>query len=547
VPPARRLAEPEARLASPGERTAEAAGSAAPGRPGKSTGLEIAVDKTAPDQGQFRSQGGGLNRMNRLFGGRRPESMNTTRDIVQKLWDLCHVLRDDALTYPDCVTELTRLLFLKMAEEAGTEDRIPDGCRWQDLESRTGVELLDYYRDLLVYLGARGRGRVQQIFAGASTSLRHPRSLRRLVEGIDALDWRGVRKQGLGELYEGLLEKNAAEQKSEGDQYFTPRALIDTMVELVQPRPGERIQDPAAGTGGFLVAADRYMRERTDDYSDLSEREQEFQRRQAFSGMELAPGAHRLCVMNAVLHGIEGKILLGDTLSPAGASMPAADVILTNPAFGPKRGGGRPTREDFAYPTSNRQLAFLQHVYRGLLPGGRAAVVLPDNVLFEEGTGAKIRADLMHKCNLHTILRLPLGIFHAQGVKTNVLFFQRGDVDEDNTRAVWVYDLRANLPAAGKRVPLTRRHFSEVERVFGEDPFGWSKRQDQGENGRFRRFTREEIAARRDNLDISWLKDESGSHGDDLPEPETIAAEIIGNLRSAMDEMSALTEILGEP
>jgi type I restriction enzyme M protein len=205
------------------------------------------------------------------------------------------------------------------------------------------------------------------------------------------------------------------------------------------------------------------------------------------------------------------------------------------------------TREDFPHPTSSKHLAFLQHVYLGLLPGGRAAVVVPDDVLFEEGTGAKIRADLMHKCNLHTILRLPLGISPGQGVKTNVLFFQRGDVDADNTRAVWVYDLRANVPGLGKHAPVTRRHFAEFERLFGEDPFGWSKRQDQGDGGRFRRFKREEIAARRDNLDLSWLKDDDGRRGDELPQPETIAAEIIGNLKSAMDEMSALTETLGEP
>lgn len=472
--------------------------------------------------------------------------MNTTRDIVQELWSLCHVLRDDGITYQDYVPELTWLLFLKMARETGTDDRIPTGYRWRDLETRTGIELLSFYKELLLHLGTRTRGRVQLIFADASTSLRHPRNLRQLVEDIDALDWYSAREEGLGDLYEGLLEKNASEQKSGAGQHFTPRPLIDSMVKLVQPRPGERIQDPAAGTGGFLIAADRYMRKSTDDYSDLSEREQEFQRRQAFYGMELVPSVHRLCLMNAILHGIEGKVELGDTLSPAGTQLPAADVILTNPPFGTKKGGGRPTRDDFPYPTSNKQLAFLQHVYRGLLPDGRAAVVLPDNVLFEEGTGTRIRTDLMHKCNLHTILRLPTSIFYAQGVKTNVLFFYRGNVEKDNTRAVWVYDMRTNMSAFGKRTPLRRRHFSEFEQLFGDDAFGRSQRRDLGENGRFRRFTRDEIAARRDNLDISWLKDEDGNHGEDLPEPETIAAEIMGNLQTAMDEMSALTEALGE-
>ncbi|MEE8523796.1 MAG: N-6 DNA methylase, partial [Thermoanaerobaculia bacterium] len=341
--------------------------------------------------------------------------MTSTRDIVQKLWNLCHVLRDDGITYQDYVTELTWLLFLKMARETGAESQIPEGYRWTDLEALTGIELLNFYRELLLHLGTRTSGRVQQIFANASTALRHPRNLRKLVQDIDALDWYSAREEGLGDLYEGLLEKNASEKKSGAGQYFTPRPLIDCMVALVKPQAGERVQDPAAGTGGFLIAADRYVKERTDDLFDLPERQQEFQRRRAFYGMELVPSAHRLCLMNAMLHGIEGDVALGDTLSPAGAGLAKADVILTNPPFGTKKGGGRPTRDDFTFATSNKQLAFLQHIYRGLLSGGRAAVVLPDNVLFEEGIGTKIRVDLMNKCRLHTILRLPTGIFYAQG------------------------------------------------------------------------------------------------------------------------------------
>jgi type I restriction enzyme M protein len=237
-----------------------------------------------------------------------------------------------------------------------------------------------------------------------------------------------------------------------------------------------------------------------------------------------------------------------DTLSADGAMLRRADLILTNPPFGTKKGGGRPNRADFSITagTSNKQLAFLQHIYRGLKPGGRAAVVLPDNVLFEEHTGARIRADLMDKCDLHTILRLPTGIFYAQGVKTNVLFFTRGESDKSTTRATWVYDLRANMASFGKRTPLLREHFAEFEAAFGDDPYGRAERADQGEDGRFRCFTREAISQRGDNLDISWLRDESNGDGEELPEPEVIAAEILGHLRRAVDEMEGLVDSLDQ-
>jgi type I restriction enzyme M protein len=330
-----------------------------------------------------------------------------TQDIVARLWNLCHVLRDDGITYHEYVTELTFLLFLKMAKETGTEGQLPAGYRWDDLQSREGVEQLAFYRSLLVHLGNEGFGRVQAIFHDANTALSQPRNLTRLVQSIDELDWYSAREEGLGDLYEGLLEKNASEKKSGAGQYFTPRPLIECMVNCLQPQPGEIIQDPAAGTGGFLIMADRYIKQRTDELFNLPEQDQDFQRRRAFVGVELVPDAHRLLLMNAMLHGIESDLLLGDTLSPIGARLPKVNVILTNPPFGTKRGGGRPTRDDFTYVTGNKQLAFLQHVYRGLKPGGRAALIVPDNVLFEEGTGTRIRADLMDKCNLHTILRLP--------------------------------------------------------------------------------------------------------------------------------------------
>jgi len=465
--------------------------------------------------------------------------MESTGDIVQRLWSLCHVLRDDGITYHQYVTELTYLLFLKMAQEMEREAAIPKDYRWSDLERRQGVDQLNFYRELLLHLGTQAKGRVLSIFANASTSLREPRNLKKLVDAIDGLDWYDAREEGLGNLYEGLLEKNAGEKKSGAGQYFTPRPLIDSIVRLVKPQPGERVQDPAAGTAGFLIAADRYVKEHTDNLYDLSTREQEFQRKKAFYGVELVQDTHRLALMNLMLHGIDGPLELGDTLSPLGARLPKANVILTNPPFGTKKGGGLPTRDDFTYVTSNKQLAFLQHVYRGLVPGGRAAVVVPDNVLFEENTGTNIRTDLMEKVDLHTIVRLPTGIFYAQGVKTNVLFFSRGERDKGNTKEVWIYDLRTNMPLFGKRTGLSEKNFAEFEAVFGVDSYGRGKRKDQGESGRFRKFTRGKIKEHGDSLDIVWLREES-SDSDRLAEPDEIAGAILRKLdmaRAAFDEV----------
>ncbi|GFM33721.1 type I restriction-modification system subunit M [Desulfovibrio subterraneus] len=470
--------------------------------------------------------------------------MNTTTDIVQQLWKLCNTLWGDGVTYHQYVNELTYLLFLKMAEETQTEHQIPEEYRWKKLVKQDGVEQLVFYKKMLIDLGTSGSKLVQDIFANATSFIQQPKNLRKLVESIDKLDWYSAREEGLGDLYEGLLEKNATESKRGAGQYFTPRRLIESMVDLMQPKPGEIIQDPAVGTGGFLINADRYIKERTDDLFTLKEHEQNFQRREAFQGIELVQDVHRLCLMNLMLHGVETPVFHGDTLGPQGASMAKADLILTNPPFGTATGGGHTRRDDFTYPTNNRQLAFLQHIYRGLKPGGRAAVVLPDNVLFEDNTGRSIRTDLMEKCNLHTILRLPTGIFYAQGVKTNVLFFQRGETDKGNTKATWFYDLRTNMPSFGKRTPLTRAHFAEFEACYGDDPNGNAQRVDQGEEGRFRCFTREDVAKRNDNLDITWLRDENADYADDLPEPEVLAAEIMEQLGIAMQEMEELKAML---
>jgi type I restriction enzyme M protein len=313
----------------------------------------------------------------------------------------------------------------------------------------------------------------------------------------------------------------------------------------MKPTLGDVIQDPAAGTGGFLIAANHYLRTH-NKFDGLTEAQQRKYRNSTFYGMEHVQDTHRLALMNLMLHGIDGGIRYGDTLSPEGQGLPKATLILTNPPFGTKKGGGLPSRDDFTYPTSNKQFAFLQHIYRGLKAGGRAAVVLPDNVLFESNVGTDIRRDLMDKCNLHTILRLPTGIFYAPGVKTNVLFFTRGEKDKGNTKEVWVYDLRANMPQYGKRTLLTREHFADFETAYGKDPLGGAKRKDTGEQGRLRKFSREQIAARGDSLDIAWLKDDSATDAQDLPEPARLAQEAMGELEAAMDELRGILEELGE-
>lgn len=476
-----------------------------------------------------------------------PMTDNRTRDIVAKLWNLCHILRDDGVTYNEYVTELTFLLFLKMMQETGHEDRIPNGYGWEALSKREGLDQLEYYRRLLLDLGDTKKTQdptILAIFADAGTKLRKPANLKSLTMAIDKLDWFSAREEGLGNLYEGLLEKNAAEKKSGAGQYFTPRPLIDCIVRLTKPQPGEVIQDPAAGTAGFIVAADHDIKVRTDDLFELTENQAFFQRHLAYRGAELVPDAHRLGLMNLMLHGIESSVACADTLSPDGEALGKADLIMTNPPFGTKKGGGRPNRSDFSITndTSNKQLAFVEHIVRALKPGGRAAVVVPDNVLFEDNTGRRLRTWLMELCDLHTVLRLPTGIFYAQGVKTNVLFFTRGKSDKANTKAVCVYDLRANMPAFGKTRPLTVADFAEFEAAFGDDPYGKAERTDQGEAGRFRCFTREQIKERNDNLDIAWLRDESEDIEERLSDPDDIAAAIIVHLRAALEEIEGLTE-----
>ncbi|MEE4013850.1 N-6 DNA methylase [Roseibium sp. FZY0029] len=499
--------------------------------------------------------------------------------IVNKLWRLCAVLRKDGITYQQYVTELTYLLFMKMMAERNRETgSIPAGYRWQDLVNANGVAKLELYRSALVIFGTSstrlGEGdklltppgekaskeekqiyadarplpdMVFSIFDNASTFIREPQNLTTLVTAIDELHWFSEERDQFGDLYEGLLQKNAEETKRGAGQYFTPRVLIDVLVKLMKPIPGDVIQDPAAGTGGFLIAADKAMRRATDDYFTLGEKEQAFQKHQAFHGMENVPGTLRLLLMNLYLHDLDSDhVHLGDTLSDKGKTLGKADLILTNPPFGPA--GGAPTRDDLTVTASvsSYQLPFVEHCIRSLKPGGRAAIVVPDNVLFEDGRGRQLRQMLMNWCDLHTILRLPTGIFYAQGVKTNVIFLTRGKTEKGNTDEVWVYDLRAQMPKFGKTNQLTEDHFRDFETAFGTDAYGKERGEDQGEEGRWRCFTREEIEARGDNLDISWLREAEEEAEAGLSEPEDIAAAILGHLQAAISEIETLSAELEE-
>ncbi len=517
-------------------------------------------------------------------------------DIVQKLWNLCDVLRDDGINYSDYVTELVLLLFMKMVHEntesgALQKHPLPEGCRWTDLNQQSGTNLLNDYKAILLTLSTGKRlapdpkspaemkeitvhedPLISAIYADAQTRLREPKHLEQIIKRFDEIeDWFSDAKDGLGDLYEGLLEKNASETKSGAGQYFTPRALINSMVRCIQPQASETIQDPAAGTAGFLVAAYEYIKQATDEFNDLNSEEETFLRTQACIGVELVPNTRRLALMNTLLHGIDGEeegvVRLGNALGEAGKALAPADVILANPPFGTSKGGNASiSRDDLTYKTSNKQLAFLQHIYRNLKAGGRAAVVLPDNVLFEAGVGTDVRRDLMHKCQLHTILRLPTGIFYAQGVKTNVLFFNKGSASdpeqiENCTDKVWVYDLRTNMPSFGKRTPFSEKHLQPFESVFGEKPDGNSPRaegeysfdakkikpdsqnseDEQLAHSRWRCFSREWIAENKgDSLDISWLKDKDSIDAADLPVPEVLAREAQEELKAALGELDGL-------
>ena len=485
----------------------------------------------------------------------------SAEEIANKLWNLCNVLRDDGVTYHQYLNELTYILFLRLSEIKGFEDDIPEEYRWSKLMQITdNKKLFDTYRDLLANIATKSKNKaITEIYTNASTTLRKPVNLKTLITSIDRIDWfEDVERDKIAYIYEDLLERNAGEKKSGAGQYFTPRPLINVMVDLMVPKVGERWNDPACGTFGFMISADNYLREKTDDYYTLDNKKRKFQLQKAFSGCELVQDAHRLAIMNAKLHGMESEILMGDTLSELGKSMKNFDGVLANPPFGTKKGGERPSRDDFTFPTSNKQLNFLQHIYRSLHKkgGARAAVVLPDNVLFEEGDGQKIRHDLMDKCNLHTILRLPTGIFYAAGVKTNVLFFERGKTEKGNTQKVWYYDMRTNVPNYGKRTPFEREAFEGFVKAYTggitldkvKDNFDGKinhAKREKVKDERWRLITREEIKKKNDSLDMGLIADEKLDNGKNHGEPIDIAKKAMQEIEGIKKELEIIIELLG--
>lgn len=419
---------------------------------------------------------------------------------------------------------------------------LPKEARWQTIINtpapRLNVALDDALRSI-----AETNSQLKGCFVEGSFTSRNlaPIDIKQLVDEVNKISHKafGEEKDLIGHVYEYFLREFAVNATKEEGEFYTPHDVVQLIASMIEPFDGT-LYDPACGTFGFMIAASNFVREQTNDFFDLDEETAEFEYTQAFTGCELVHDTHRLALMNAMLHDIQSKIILGDTLSNVGKEMQGYDVVLTNPPFGTKKGGERATRDDFTYPTSNKQLNFLQHIYRSLKADGkaRAAVVLPDNVLFADGDGERIRVDLMDKCNLHTILRLPTGIFYAQGVKTNVLFFTREKTDKDSTKAVWFYDLRTNMPSFGKTNPLKASDFAGFEAAYtAEDR---SKVADE----RWQCFTREKIAQKGNSLDLGLIKDDSVLDYEDLPDPAESAAEAAEKLAEAVDLLQSVAQEL---
>lgn len=477
----------------------------------------------------------------------------TTQALIDKLWSFCDTLRDDGMSYGDYVEQLTYLLFLKMADEYGQKGRViqlPESCAWESFRGKNGVALKAHYEQVLKTLGADESTLLGQIFTKAQNRIQDPAKLFRLWKLMDAQAWTTAEGDVKGDIYEGLLQKNAEDVKSGAGQYFTSRPLIRAIVECVSPKPKKTIADPACGTGGFLLGAHEYLQG-----LPLKNGQTEFLRDKTFFGWEIVPNTARLCRMNLVLHGIgDLEVIPSISLKDSLLSKPTQefDYILSNPPFGKKSTAKLSTdsdedienmvyrRDDFWATTNNKQLNFLQHIYAMLKkPGGQAAVVVPDNVLFESGAGEKIRQHLLDTCNLHTILRLPQGIFYANGVKANVLFFEAGLPDSrDQTKETWIYDYRTNVKHSLKTNPMKFDHLQDFVRCY--NPANPSKRQEtwstENPSGRWKKFTRKEIFAReRLNLDISWVKDDSFTQYDNSRSSKEISQEILISLQQALD------------
>jgi type I restriction enzyme M protein len=484
--------------------------------------------------------------------------MTHPQQLVSKLWNYCNILRDDGLSYGDYVEQLTFLLFLKMSDEQsrlpGKKSAVPAGYDWASLLSKDGDELETHYRHVLETLGKK-TGMLGLIFKKAQNKIQDPAKLRRLiVELIDKEQWTALSSDVKGDAYEGLLEKNAADVKGGAGQYFTPRALIAAMTEVMAPCPGQTVCDPACGTGGFLLAAHDYLVKQHP-----LDREQKRQLKNGtLFGIELVDSVTRLCAMNLLLHGIgdgaDAEQLPVATRDALAGKHGEYDMVLANPPFGKKSSvtivneSGEQSKEtliinrdDFWASTSNKQLNFLQHIFTILKQHGRAAVVLPDNVLFEGGAGETIRRELLKQADVHTLLRLPTGIFYAQGVKANVLFFDRKPAQEKPwTSKLWIYDLRTNLHFTLKENPLKRSDLDDF--VNG---FNVKNRHDRKESERFKSFSYDELARRdKANLDIFWLKDDALEESANLPSPEVIAQEITDDLEAALEQFAAIAEDL---
>jgi type I restriction enzyme M protein len=473
-------------------------------------------------------------------------------DVVNKLWGFCHTLRHDGIDYGDYIEQLTYLLFLKMANERGIDlskmeyeenkKKVEIDCSWQPFTQTSGTDLIDAFAQIMRAL-SRQSGLLGDIFAQAMPRFTNPVNLKKVINMIDEEDWSAMEVDVKGAAFEGLLEKSAAEGKKGAGQYFTPRVLINTIVNVMQPDPRSakeyKICDPACGTSGFLMMAYEWLMAETK--GALDRKDVLRIKKQTYFGQELVPRPRRLALMNLFLHGLEPQIYLGDSIyEPERGDR--YDCILTNPPFGTKGANQAPVRDDFTVSTSNKQLNFIQHVVTILKPGGRAAMVLPDNVLFSDQAGDVFKY-LMEDCNMHTLLRLPNGTFtpYSQGVKANVIFFQKGLQTEN----CWIYDCRTNIPGVTKKVrPLTAQMFAEFETCYGKDPNGQSKRKDLGEEGRFRSFSLSAIKERQYNLDISWLKDDNLEDPNLLPEPQVLASNAITELNACVDELQAILGLL---
>jgi type I restriction enzyme M protein len=496
--------------------------------------------------------------------------MTTSSTIIQRVWNYCNVLRDDGVSYGDYLEQLTYLLFLKMDDEGrqvGKPSTVPADLNWQSLLRLDGEALESHYRHVLSDLGA-GSGLIPVIFRKAQNKIQDPAKLRRLVDLINGETWTGLDIDVKGEIYEGLLEKNAQDTKSGAGQYFTPRPLIQALVDVIRPRPGDRIADPACGTGGFLLAAHDYV---AKHYGMLDKDQWHHLRHEALHGWEIVDNTARLCVMNLYLHGIgansggggeagRSPIHVADSLAAdPGLRFP---VLLTNPPFGKKssvtfvnedgevrRESQVIVREDFWTSTSNKQLNFLQHAHTLLEINGRAAVVVPDNVLFEGGAGEAVRRRLLLDCDVHTLLRLPTGLFYAQGVKANVLFFdKRKGSAQAATEKLWIYDLRTNRSFSLKQNPLTRADLDEFVTCYNalsrhQRTPTWSE---ANPDGRWRPYPLADLLARdKVNLDLFWLRDDTLADSANLPDPAVLALEIAAELRAALEQFALIAEDLG--